>query len=794
MNTKLNPKQLPTRTWLGALAIAAAGLLLIPVGARGDFGFEPGSIVLRPQNSDGTLATQAGSHPYSLGLQFAFKTDGPSTDGGALRDLIVDLPPGLVGNPLALPACGREAFEAETCKPSTQVGVLETILAGIGLANGPVYNLVPPPGVAAQIGFSSLGFTLLGSAGLRSEEGYGVRVSNPNLPLESISTSVTIWGAPADKRHDPERGSAEHGTLGSSSDAPLLPYLTLPTSCLSPPELTLHASSKLNPGVFVEASAPLRDDGGNPIALSGCDAVPFGPSVLAAPSTGAAESGTGLDFQLSLPNKGLLNPKDGAVAETQPQKTVVTLPAGITANPAAVNGQGVCTLEQYKETSCPESSKLGTLAAHTPLLEEAIEGSVYLAAPHDNPFGSLLALYIVARVPERGVLVKQAGRIDADPRTGQLTTTIEGLPPVPYSNFEVRLREGPRAPLITPQACGTYTTRAELFPFSDPGTATVKTAPFTITSGANGGACAGSEAELPNAPALSAGSSVPIAGADSPFVLKVSRADGTQRFSSLVAEPPPGLVAKLAGVPYCPEAGIAQAAARTSEGDGAAELAAPSCPAASQVGTVLAGAGAGPSPYYVPGKAYLAGPYKGAPLSLEVITPAIAGPFDLGVVAVRAPLYVDEETAKITRRERPAADDPHGIPLDVRSARWRWTGPVHPQSDQLRTDGGQRGLDLADRLGRAALAALSGRRLHGARVQAEAEAPPQGSDQARRPSGAEGRRHLPQGRPGRQHRQHPGRPAALVSSSTRPTSARSAPSRSYVQTCPASSIYGRPGR
>jgi hypothetical protein len=93
----------------------------------------------------------------------------------------------------------------------------------------------------------------------------------------------------------------------------------------------------------------------------------------------------------------------------------------------------------------------------------------------------------------------------------------------------------------------------------------------------------------------------------------------------------------------------------------------PSCPAASQLGTVSAGAGSGPSPFFVQGKVYLAGPYKGAPLSIAIITPAVAGPFDLGAVVVRAGLYVDESTAQITVKSDPLPTILQGIPLDVRS-------------------------------------------------------------------------------------------------------------------------------
>ena len=276
----------------------------------------------------------------------------------------------------------------------------------------------------------------------------------------------------------------------------------------------------------------------------------------------------------------------------------------------------------------------------------------------------------------------------------------------------MRLREGPRAPLITPQACGTYQTTAKLYPFSDPGTATVTGAPFKIASGANGGACASSEAGLPNSPTLSAGSTLTNAGSYSPFVFKLSREDGSQRFGAIVAEPPLGLTAKLAGVPYCPEAGIAQAAARSAEGDGAMELAAPSCPAAREIGTVIAAAGAGPTPYYTTGKVYLAGPYKGAPLSFEAIVPR-RSPVP-STSASSAPASPPTSTKKRPRSPplRPAAVDPPRHPAR-RPLGLGADGPprIHPQPDQLRTDRGHRLADLPDRLGGPARPALPGRRL-----------------------------------------------------------------------------------
>jgi len=656
--------------------------LLIPLAfaaspslAQAQFGITPGTTTVEFLNRNGTLATQAGSHPYAFTLHFELNTDSEGlTEGGEMRTALTDLPPGLIGNPLAVPRCPRQSFEGTlpNCPVGSQVGVLRAVQPGLkSEAVGPVYNLVPPPGVAAQLGFSVVELTALFSASINSEDGYGVRIEAPDLPTEVSDATATIWGTPADPAHNPERGPSG----GLASDAPLLPFLTLPTSCDFPPETTVSVDSKLAPGVFSSETAPLRDEGGDPQSLTGCESVPFSPKVAATLTTAEAESPAGLGFGLALPNQGLLNPKEGAVTETEPEATVVELPEGVTANPAAVNGLAACTPAQFNaanapsgpDQGCPESSRIGSLVAKSPLLEEAIEGSLYIATPHDNPFDSLLALYIVAKAPERGVLVKQAGEIEADPMTGQLTTYVEGLPPVPYSSFEVRLREGPQAPLIAPTTCGEYTTFVDLYPFSDPFMATERSSPFTISRGASGRPCAKSEAQLPNGPTLLAGTTTPTAGLYSPFVFKLTRSDGEQRFASLEASLPEGLVGRLAGVPYCPEANIAGAAARTAEGLGALEASTPSCPPVSQVGTVVAGAGAGPTPYYVGGKAYLAGPYKGAPLSVVIITPAIAGPFDLGVVTVRSGLYVDPSTARVSVKSDPLPTILHGLPLDIRS-------------------------------------------------------------------------------------------------------------------------------
>jgi hypothetical protein len=659
-----------------AVLIACAALLALPSAARADFGFVPGTVrATATSDSFGHVDRQAGSHPYAFTVALEVNNDqNGKPEGGPMRDLRITLPPGLVGNPQALPTCPLEKFvgTAPRCPADSQIGFLHAqIESAPGEAYGPIFNLEPPPGVAAAFGFSSTSFTSVEYASLADDGSYRLSVLAPFIPVSLTKISATFWGTPAEKGHEAERYCFKAGLqrAGCATEGEEAAYLTLPSNCGTAPEVTVETDSTENPGVFVKQSVPLEESGSAATMLE-CGLVPFSPVVAAAPTSAAAESASGLDFNLSLPNQGLTTP--GGVAETEPVKTEVVLPQGVAINPSAANGIVGCTSGQYASASldsqgCPEASKVGTLVAKTPLIDERIEGSVYLAQPHDNKFGSLLALYIVAKAKERGVLVKQAGLVQADPQTGQLTTTFDELPPLPYSAFEFDLREGPRAPLITPQACGEYQATAKLYPFSDGDTATVRTAPFKITSGANGGSCADGEGQLPSHPSFEAGTATPLAGSYSPLIFRVARTDGEQRFSSIQATLPAGLLGRIAGVPYCPESGLATAGSRTGEGGGAQENASPSCPSASQVGTVSVAAGAGSQPYNVQGKVYLAGPYKGAPLSLEIITPVIAGPFDLGSVAVRTALYVDETTAQIRAVSDSLPSILHGIPLDVRT-------------------------------------------------------------------------------------------------------------------------------
>jgi hypothetical protein len=673
-----------TRRIPGLLVLAAAlGAMALPTAAQADFGLVPGSVRAEALNSNGTAANLAGSHPYSFTVHFDLKTDEVTglTEGGGARDARVDLPPGFIGNPAAIPECTHQQFEGGVthCPPSTQIGVLRANVTGLGEVVGPLYNLTPPPGYASEIAFSDLAFQSLQYISLNSDEGYGLHVDAPNLPLPPTSVTETIWGTPADPAHDAQRGAdAIDGGKSVSSEAPLLPYLTLPASCEeAAPGLSVNVDSRLAPGLFTGALGSFVDSTGNPAPIRGCEAVPFAPKITAQPTSKLTTNPSGLDFSLNLPNQGLEGVNN--TSETEPHKVRFTLPEGVTINPSAAEGIAGCSPAQFAAeqidsapgAGCPEASKLGSLSVQTPLLEETLEGSLYLASPNDNPFGTLAALYLVARAPERGIIVKQAGRIDLDPATGQIATTFEGLPPIPFSSFALHFREGGRAPLVTPPGCGEFRSVAQLYPFSAPDQATTAIASFQIERGTGGGACP-SGGLPPFKPGLTAGTLNNAAGRYSPFNIRLTRNDSEQEITHFSIKLPPGITGKLAGIPFCSNAAIAVARSRTHEGGGGSELASPSCPKASEIGRILVGAGVGGVLTYVPGKVYLAGPYNGSALSIAAITAAKVGPFDLGTVVIREALKINPETAEVFIDATGSDPIPHiisGVPVHARDIR-----------------------------------------------------------------------------------------------------------------------------
>jgi hypothetical protein len=625
----------------------------------------------------------AGGHPdFTTDLVFPEESPGGLYQEleGNVRDAVAKLPPGMVGDPTAIPQCLQSEFSQRACPSQSQVGIVVPTLYFPGLPvtsepKVPLFNMQPSsPEQTANLAFIAGLFSVQLSISVRTDGDYGLTVRSTGIPrLTGVRrTVITTWGVPGDTSHESEwLGMSTLEPIDPKLAPPRVPFFTNPTRCDAPLDFSGEADSYQEYGVFGPALTSTTDQ------LTGCDELEFEPSLKARPTTNAADAPSGLDVDLKLPQN--LDPDGRATAELR--NATVTLPEGLVVNPSSANGLGACTPAQIGLTtpvasapvhfglakpSCPDASRLGDVEVDTPVFADPLKGSIYLASPHQNPFGSLLALYLV--LEGHGLVIKLPGKIQTDPQTGRITTSFEENPQTPFEHLRLKFNAGSVAPLRTPSTCGRYATTSVMSAWSAPETpvATPKDE-YEITQGPNGKAC-GTPA---NSPSFEAGSTAPLAGAYRPFVVNLRREDGTQQFSSVSVSPPPGLVAKLAGTPTCSDAALAAAAAKS----GAAEQANPSCPAASAVGTVYAAAGAGPTPYNAPGTAYLTGPYKGAPLSLAIVTPAVAGPFDLGTIVVRTALNLDPKTAQVTAVSDPIPTILQGIPLDIRSVSIRLDKP-----------------------------------------------------------------------------------------------------------------------
>lgn len=713
-----------------AIALALALLLAAP-SAQAAFGFLPGSegFDVSATELDGSVDDQAATHPYTLTTTVAFNMAGAYSDGD-VRDLRIDRPAGLVENPAVMGKCSVAQFNTrrnspfqtslsgESCPDDSQVGTVEvrsSFGGGMTRTFG-VFNLAPPPGSPALLGASPFGMPIIFGTRIRGAEGeYGLSLEAHDISqqLDVSALKLTFWGNPWLVGYDRERGNClneedpaayfgtdavlerepqtkpetppfyEAGTcsVGNPKIFPPLAYLTLPTSCAGPMSSLVVASSWQQPA-DVSQVALSHDQAGRPQGLAGCDkSLIEREAATVVPTTDRASSATGLDFDVDRDQHGLLynfTPTGRLIplvrAPSQVKRAVISLPEGMTINPSVAAGLGVCTPAQYAAETvssapgagCPNDSKIGELTLESPLFDAPITGGLFIAQPEQNPFGSLLALYLVAKAPERGVIVKIAGEVDADPATGRLVATFDQLPQLPYSHLNVHFREGQRSPLASPAACGLYATRVDLNPWLDPSLVLQNVSRFRLTSGIGGGPCPAAVA--PFAPQSSSGTYNRNAGSYSPFYLHLTRGDADQEITSYSAQLPPGLLGKIAGIPFCPEAAIAAAKVNS----GFAETAHPSCPAASQIGRTTAGYGLGPVLAYAPGGLYLAGPYHGSPLSVVAIDAATVGPFDLGVIIVRSAIRVDPLTAQVSIDSAGSDPIPHiikGIPLHLRDVR-----------------------------------------------------------------------------------------------------------------------------
>ncbi len=635
-----------------ALAVAAVASLVLAVApAPASFGvasFEA-SIV----NRDGTPDIQAGSHPYAFRTRILYNTItnplGETAPDENVKDLQIALPPGLIGNPSAAPKCTIAELNTEQCPQAAQVGVVTVIAPSVPPGPIAVYNLVPPDDVPAQFGFVILGVNFFIDSQVRTGGDYGITSSLSNIAtvLPVTESVLTVWGVPGDPGHNGERQCVPAylglGCAGTGTDVPLL---TMPTSCPAGPlTTTLNADSWQHPENFVTAISASPP-------VVGCEQLSFKPSLTVRPESEAADSPTGLEVDLKVPQEGAADNAPGGESETPNLATAdlrdatLVLPAGLSVNPAAANGLQACSpvqigLEDGEAPSCPDASKIGSVEIDTPLLADPLRGSVYIAQQGSNPFGSLLAIYVTAEAD--GALIKLAGHVVADPNTGQLTTTFDNNPQMPFSELKLIFFDGPSAALTTPEGCGTFTTSSDLMPWSAPqsGPDAMPSDSFNIDSGCGGGF----------APSFSAGTTNNQAGGFSPLSVTFSRTDQEQGLGGVTIKTPPGLLGVLKSVALCPEPQAAQG----------------TCGPQSLIGHTTVGGGAGPDPVYIGGQVFLTGPYKGAPFGLSIVVPAVAGPFNLGNVVVRAAISVDPATAALTVTSDPLPSILQGIPLKLRT-------------------------------------------------------------------------------------------------------------------------------
>jgi hypothetical protein len=648
-------------------------VLLCPPGAPAKpsatpFSIEPGSFTVTPS----TLV--AGAHP-DLTIAFGF---GHSEDGRTFNDVksaVIELPPGLVGAVTDMPVCTNAQLLNDVLQPKCPLdSQLGTVTVDLVFANAqtrfvmPLFNM-ERNGSGAPVVFGLRGFLLsqLIPMSLRPGDG-GLTAEIQNVPLiaEFSRVVMTLWGTPAAASHDHDRGReclpqslGEENCSGGDTPATVAmrPLLDNPSRC-GAARARIEASSWEEPQSWSKAEAEA-----GPIVE--CERIPFDPSFELGLSSGELEAPTGLDLSLRIPqDRGGADP----VASSSLASASVALPEGLSIDPAAI--RGVCGREEFEAEKastapgggCPPESRLGSAEVETPLLDEAVHGSVFIAKPFDNPLGSQFAVYVVARATASGVLVRLAGRLLPDPRSGQLRISFEGIPQLPLSRLTLRLPEDGDSPLVTPPACGTYTAVAELVPSSDPAGPRQRTDSVEINHGPRGGACS---AGLPFHPTLTSSLPKRTGGAFSPLQLHLRREDGELPIERFALKLPPGLVADLAPVARCPDSALAGASGKA----GTEELFNPSCPAGSEIGHVSIGMGLGSPLTSVEGSIYLAGAYADGPLSLAIVAAARLGPFDLGTIVVREALQVDPRSGAILIGSPSSDPIPRiwkGIPLHLR--------------------------------------------------------------------------------------------------------------------------------
>ncbi len=693
--------------WAAKTAVFAFALLAMGAStANASFGFKPGKegFSVSVMADGGKAASAAGTHPYQWGMHLGFKEAGGGFPDGDLRDLAIESPQGMLLNPSAVEQCSQADFAAprsspfgdtlsgESCQDRAQVGTIEvhTSFGGGVTRRFGLFNLKAAPGLPAQLGASPFGSPIVFDVTLEPDSSgryqLSLALSDFSQSIDAEGLDLTLWGIPWNASHNGERGNCLNEaepiypwakcSTGPPGEFPPKAFLSLPTECSPRLSFTATASSWQSSGK-VGATAVNENTLEQAVPLNACASLPFTPQPIGLLNTTNASTSSGYAFRLTADEEGLVQPTQPVPSSAR--KVVVHLPQGVTVNPSVGAGLIGCSPGQYASETpfngqgagCPNGSKIGDFIVQTPLFEdvagrEFFNGAIYLASPRDNPSGSLVAVYLVAKLPQRGVMIKLPGKIDPNPQDGTITATFEGLPQLPYTDLSMDFRAGQRAFLISPPTCGEAITRTEMTPWSNETTVSGTPTSSDITSGVDFGPCPSGTPPF-NVEAVTGGINSNV-NSYTPYYVHLTRHDTDQEITSYSLVLPKGITGKLAGVPYCPEAGIE--ASRRNTGFG--EEAHPSCPAASQVGRTLTGYGVGPALTYAAGRIYLAGPYHGAPLSLVTVNSATVGPFDLGTIVIRSAFQVDPHTAQL-RIDSSASDPiPHiidGIPLHLREVR-----------------------------------------------------------------------------------------------------------------------------
>jgi hypothetical protein len=641
----------------------------------------------------GGAATLTGSHPYAFSFGLGLDQSPGEQD---LRKLRIDLPPDMFVDPAAAGLCTAASFatprsspfeasaSGEDCRARSQVGTVEAE-NGVGeVRRFGLFELEPVPGTAFQLGSAPFGGPLVFDGHfLEDEEGavhLSLEASEIPQSLALHGFTVTLWGIPWDASHNGERGDclnepepsfawAKCSGVGDPLSSPPLAFLTLPTECGGP--LVFTARAEPWSGAGLSAEAVNRDSGGQPALLGGCDTLEFDPHVSGALATKRVTSPSGFVFRLINDDPGFVHPRRRG--EPRIRNAVVHLPVGVTLNPSLGAGLEACTPAQFaamraigqQSPDCPNGAKIGEFSFRLPFYKGLLRGGIYLAQPGDNPYGSRLAVYLVAKAGDRDILAKARGKLTTDPGDGTITARFDGLSQLPYTELKVSFRSGQRAPLVSPPDCGIATTRIELESWGGAPVRPVET-DSPLEAGIEGSLCP--TGTPPFNPAVVAGAVNSNVNSYTPYYVRISRQDPEQEITSYSLVLPKGITGKLAGIPPCSDAAIAAARERS----GFSEAALPSCPSISQVGHTVTGYGVGPALAYAEGKVYLAGPYHGAPLSLVTINPVTIGPFDLGTIVVRSAFDLDPRTAQLRIDSRRSDPIPHiidGIVLHVRDIR-----------------------------------------------------------------------------------------------------------------------------